>query len=69
MENRHDHSGTVTGLRLLTARLKAKGDVVNVDNTQEVTILELAKKVKETTKCRSAIEFQPCRRMTLKGAA
>ncbi len=50
---------TVTALMLLTASSKAKGEVVNVGNTQEVTILELAKKVKETTKCKSTIEFHP----------
>jgi UDP-glucuronate decarboxylase len=38
---------------------KAKGEVVNVGNIKEVTILELAKKVKETTKCKSTIEFHP----------
>jgi UDP-glucuronate decarboxylase len=48
---------TVTGLLLLAVCEKAKGEVVNVGNTQEVTILELVKKVKETTKCKSAIEF------------
>jgi UDP-glucuronate decarboxylase len=50
---------TVTGLLLLTVCKKAKGEVVNVGNTKEVTILELAKKVKETTKCKSPIEFHP----------
>ncbi len=50
---------TVAGLMLLTTNSKAKGGVVNVGNTQEVTILELAKKVKEITKCKSAIEFHP----------
>jgi len=50
---------TITGLMLLTTSPKAKGKVVNIGNTQEVTILELAKKVKETTKCKSAIEFHP----------
>jgi UDP-glucuronate decarboxylase len=50
---------TVTGLMLLTASDKAKGEVVNVGNAQEVTILELAKKIKEVTKCQSAIEFHP----------
>ena len=44
---------------LLTASSKAKGEVVNVGNTQEVSILELAKKVKETTKSKSTIEFHP----------
>src|SRR3989304_1934015 len=38
---------TVTALMLLTANSKAKGEVVNVGNTQEVTILELANKIKE----------------------
>jgi UDP-glucuronate decarboxylase len=50
---------TVTGLMLLTASDKAKGQVVNVGNAQEVTILELAKKIKELTKCRSPLVFQP----------
>ena len=44
---------------LLTASKKAKGEVVNVGNSQEVTILELANKIKEATKCKSAIEFHP----------
>ena len=49
---------TVTGLMLLMINPQAKREVVNVGNTQEVTILELAKKVKEATKCKSTIEFQ-----------
>ena len=49
----------VTGLMLLTINPKAKGEVVNVGNTKEVTILELANKVKEITKCTSNIEFHP----------
>ena len=32
---------------------------MNVGNTKEVTILELAKKVQEATKCKSTIEFHP----------
>ncbi len=50
---------TVTGLILLTTNPKAKGEVVNIGNTQEITILELANKVKEITKCNSTIEFHP----------
>ena len=50
---------TVTGLMLLTASEKAKGEVVNIGNAHEVTILELEKKIKEITKCKSAIEFHP----------
>jgi nucleoside-diphosphate-sugar epimerase len=38
---------------------QAKGEVVNVGNTQEVSIVELAEKVKEITKCKSTIEFHP----------
>jgi UDP-glucuronate decarboxylase len=38
---------------------KAKGEVVNVGNTKEVTILELAKKVQEAAKSKSTIEFHP----------
>ena len=50
---------TVTGLMLLTANSnKAKGEVVNVGNTQEVTILGLTAKVKETTKRKSDIDFR-----------
>ena len=50
---------TLTGLMLLVANSSAKGEVVNVGNTQEVTILELAEKIKELTKCKSVIEFHP----------
>jgi UDP-glucuronate decarboxylase len=50
---------TVVGLMLLTASDKAKGEVVNIGNAQEITILELAKKIKELTKCESSLTFQP----------
>jgi UDP-glucuronate decarboxylase len=50
---------TVTALMLLTTNEGAKGQVVNIGNTQEVTILELATEIKETTKCKSTIEFYP----------
>ena len=43
---------------LLMTNLKAKSEVVNIGNTKEVTILELAKKVQEITKCKSTIEFR-----------
>jgi UDP-glucuronate decarboxylase len=49
----------VTGLLLLTTSDKVKGEVVNVGNAQEVTILELAKKIKELTKCKSSLTFHP----------
>jgi UDP-glucuronate decarboxylase len=50
---------TVTGLMLLTSSAIAKGEVVNVGNTQEITILELAEKIRGATGCKSAIEFYP----------
>jgi len=50
---------TVTGLVLLTTNDEARGEVVNVGSAQEVTILELAKKIKEMTKCNSSFEFHP----------
>ena len=49
---------TVSALMLLTVSPKTKGEVVNVGNTKEVTILELAKKVQEATKSKST-EFHP----------
>ncbi len=52
-------SDTVTGLMLLTANSKAKGEVVNIGNTKEITIIELAQKIREITKCKSNIEFYP----------
>jgi UDP-glucuronate decarboxylase len=50
---------TITGLMLLTANEKAKGEAVNVGNAQEVTILELAKRIKEITRCKSPVTFHP----------
>jgi len=41
------------------ARAKTKGEVVNVGNAQEVTILELAKKIKGLTKCKASLVFCP----------
>jgi UDP-glucuronate decarboxylase len=48
---------TVTALILLMTSLKAKSEAVNIGNTKEITIIELAKKVKEATECKSNIEF------------
>jgi UDP-glucuronate decarboxylase len=50
---------TVTGLLLLTTTPMAKGEAVNIGNSQEKTILELAAKIKDVTKCKSKIIFQP----------
>jgi nucleoside-diphosphate-sugar epimerase len=44
---------------LLIVNKKAKGEVVNVGNAQEVTILELARRIKEITKCKSSLTFHP----------
>ena len=48
---------TVTGLLLLTLKSEANGEVVNVGNTNEITILELAQKVREAINRNSEIEF------------
>jgi UDP-glucuronate decarboxylase len=50
---------TTTGLLLLAQSSKAKGEVVNIGNSQEKTILELATKIKELTQCSSQITFHP----------
>ncbi len=50
---------TVTGLMLLTINPKAKGEVVNIGSTKEKTILDLATKIKEITKCKSEVTFHP----------
>lgn len=50
---------TINGLILLTLNEKAKGEVVNVGNPKEITILQLAMRIKELTKSRSQLTFQP----------
>lgn len=50
---------TVAALILLLVTHKAKGDVVNVGSTSEVSILELAKKIQKVTGSKSIIEFHP----------
>jgi nucleoside-diphosphate-sugar epimerase len=52
-------SDTITGLLLLATNPKAKGEVVNVGNTQEITIQELAQKIKDITQSESTITFHP----------
>jgi len=52
-------SDTIVGLMLLTLHEKAKGEIVNIGNSQEITILQLAKKIKELTKCKSPLTFSP----------
>jgi nucleoside-diphosphate-sugar epimerase len=43
---------------LLAASDNAKGEVVNVGNCKEVTVLELAKRIRELTKSSSKLTFQ-----------
>jgi UDP-glucuronate decarboxylase len=50
---------TVAGLMLLTASDNNTGEVVNVGNSKEVTILELAKRIRELTKSSSELTFHP----------
>ena len=50
---------TVTGLLLLATTPEASGEVVNVGNVHEVTILELAQRIKEITKSQANITFHP----------
>jgi UDP-glucuronate decarboxylase len=52
-------SDTVTGLLLIAVNSKAAGEAVNIGNIQEVTILELAKRIKEITKSEAKITFHP----------
>lgn len=50
---------TVTSLMLLATSEKAKGEAVNVGNSKEITILDLANKIKEMVKNKSEITFHP----------
>ena len=52
-------SDTATSLMLLINKPKAKGQVVNVGNTKEITILELAYMIKEITGIKITLEFHP----------
>lgn len=49
----------VEGLLKLAFSERAEGEVVNIGNDREITILELAKLIKELTKSSSEIEFHP----------
>jgi len=50
---------TIVGLMLLTVNEKAEGEVVNIGNSQEITVLQLAKRIKELTKSKSRLIFHP----------
>jgi UDP-glucuronate decarboxylase len=52
-------SDTITALLLLLTSERARGEVLNVGNPDEITILELAEEIKRLTKSRSKITFQP----------
>lgn len=54
-----DVRDTVEGLIRLMDTERSIGEVVNVGNTEEITIEDLAKRVKERTSSSSAIEFIP----------
>ena len=49
----------VEGLLKLAFSERAEGEVVNIGSDSEITILELAKLIKELTKTSSEIEFHP----------
>lgn len=49
----------ITSLLLLVVEPKAKGQVVNVGRAREIAIIELANKIKETTKTQAPITFHP----------
>jgi len=48
---------TALGILLLLINQKAKGEIVNIGNSEEITILELAKKIKRLIKSTSSLTF------------
>jgi nucleoside-diphosphate-sugar epimerase len=44
---------------LLVVNEKAEGEVVNIGNDYEITIIEVVNRIKEVTKCSSLITFHP----------
>ena len=50
---------TIEAILRMTARPSMKGQVVNIGNPQEITILELAEKIKTLTNSKSKITFHP----------
>lgn len=50
---------TVSGLMSLTACEEACGKVVNIGNSEEITILELAQRIKKLTGSQSPLTFHP----------
>lgn len=52
-------SDTILGLLFLLTSKKAKGEVVNIGNSEEIAILELAQKIKQLTGSASSLTFHP----------
>jgi UDP-glucuronate decarboxylase len=50
---------TIRGAVLLSINEKTRGQVVNIGNPEEITILQLAQKIKGLTKSRSSFTFHP----------
>jgi len=50
---------TLTALLQVAAFEKGDGEVVNIGNSQEIAILELANRVKTLTNCKSPLIFRP----------
>ncbi len=50
---------TVEGFMLLALTKKANGEVVNIGNPQEITIIELAQRIRELTKSSAPMTFHP----------
>ena len=50
---------TITAILRVAAQEKMKGEVVNIGNPREITILELAEKIKAMTNSKSRITFHP----------
>jgi len=52
-------SDTTLGFLFLLTNKKAKGEVVNIGNSKEITILALAQKIKQLTGSASSLTFHP----------
>jgi nucleoside-diphosphate-sugar epimerase len=50
---------TITAILLAATRKEMKGEVVNIGNPPEISILQLAKKIKALTNSDSKIAFHP----------
>ena len=50
---------TITGILSAFCSDSAAGEVFNIGNSEEITILELAKRLKEISRCNSSLVFCP----------